>query len=92
MPERGPATRSETPILLSAMPHDGNPGSFASLSNMLDATAIADLLKAVKVLTALPMGLPQLASSTARSQRRSSASSTASSSCRGAGRGKGPSS
>ncbi len=36
------ATRSDTLIMLSATPHDGRAKSFASLLNMLDATAIAD--------------------------------------------------
>jgi len=36
------ATRSDTLIMASATPHDGRPRSFASLMNMLDATAIAD--------------------------------------------------
>jgi len=34
--------RCDTMIMLSATPHDGSPESFASLMNMLDATAIAD--------------------------------------------------
>ena len=36
------ARRSDTLIMLSATPHDGSARSFASLMNMLDATAIAD--------------------------------------------------
>ena len=36
------ARRSDTLIMLSATPHDGKAKSFASLVNMLDATAIAD--------------------------------------------------
>ncbi len=36
------ARRSDTLILLSATPHDGRARSFASLVNMLDATAIGD--------------------------------------------------
>ena len=36
------AQRSDTLIMLSATPHDGKPESFASLMNMLDATAIAN--------------------------------------------------
>lgn len=36
------ADRSDTMIMLSATPHDGRPRSFASLMNMLDATAIAN--------------------------------------------------
>ena len=36
------ARRSDTLIMLSATPHDGRAQSFASLMNMLDATAIAD--------------------------------------------------
>ena len=36
------AKRSDTLIMLSATPHDGRARSFASLVNMLDATAIAD--------------------------------------------------
>ena len=36
------ARRSDTLIMLSATPHDGRARSFASLMNMLDATAIAD--------------------------------------------------
>ena len=36
------STRSDTLIMLSATPHDGRAKSFASLLNMLDATAIAD--------------------------------------------------
>jgi SNF2 family DNA or RNA helicase len=34
--------RSDTMIMLSATPHDGKARSFASLMNMLDATAISD--------------------------------------------------
>ena len=36
------ARRSDTLIMLSATPHDGRARSFASLMNMLDATAISD--------------------------------------------------
>ena len=36
------ARRSDSLIMLSATPHDGKARSFASLMNMLDATAIAD--------------------------------------------------
>jgi len=36
------ARRSDTLIMLSATPHDGRARSFASLMNMLDATAIAN--------------------------------------------------
>ena len=36
------ARRSDTLIMLSATPHDGRARSFASLVNMLDATAITD--------------------------------------------------
>ena len=36
------ARRSDTLIMLSATPHDGKPRSFASLVNMLDATAITN--------------------------------------------------
>ena len=36
------ARQSDTLIMLSATPHDGRARSFASLMNMLDATAIAD--------------------------------------------------
>ena len=36
------ARRSDTLVMLSATPHDGRARSFASLVNMLDATAIAD--------------------------------------------------
>ncbi len=36
------ARRSDTLVMLSATPHDGRARSFASLMNMLDATAIAD--------------------------------------------------
>ena len=37
------ARQSDTLIMLSATPHDGKARSFASLVNMLDATAITDL-------------------------------------------------
>ena len=36
------ARRSDTLVMLSATPHDGRARSFASLMNMLDATAISD--------------------------------------------------
>ena len=36
------ARRSDTLVMLSATPHDGRARSFASLMNMLDATAITD--------------------------------------------------
>ena len=36
------ARRSDTLVMLSATPHDGRARSFASLMNMLDATAVAD--------------------------------------------------
>ena len=36
------ARQSDTLVMLSATPHDGRARSFASLMNMLDATAIAD--------------------------------------------------
>lgn len=36
------STRSDTLIMLSATPHDGKPGSFASLMNMLNPTAISN--------------------------------------------------
>ena len=36
------AQRSDTLIMLSATPHDGRARSFASLVNMLDATAITN--------------------------------------------------